>query len=716
MGGGSIIILNTVLKKADCDVYFRVLWLKPKEDSIYLINLDGLNMPFHEDYSKVCEDIRNRELVISEYDPLRKLVSEDGISKEAQTFRDEAWNSISEIALNEPEIYIKPLRNAMISKLPQACKRTTKRRLMKFWLYGKCKNSLLPDFKNRGGFGVDHLASEAKRGRPNKYHSRCWNVTDADKKKIAAGGKKYYCTKKELSMQTAYEMMLEDYYSVSLKGTNGRAIRDQNDIYPSYRQFCYWMQKLCDPTATLLSRKGEDEYNAKYRPITGKADECVNSPGERYEIDATIADIYLRSMLNPALLVGRPVIYFVMDTFSHMCVGIYICLTGPSWEGARMALHNAIFDKVNYCAKYGITISADEWPCQDVPVSLRADGGEVKSKAAANFINWLNVRIENTPPFRGDMKGIVERRFRILNQAAVSRLPGHVKTDLSGRTGTSYIDDARLNINDFTKIIIDMVITFNNTQILHKHHLRPQMIEDGIVPKPLDMWNWGVQNAPPVLRKMRSDTVMLSLLPVGEASVSGAGISFKSLMYNGEYGHQIGWFRYARRHKSFKIDVSYDPSDMSKIYYLPERDADFVTFALSTQFTAFNGCSEDEVCTYDEFAASQIAAELPNAVQAKVTFTHNTNETVDGAQKAFDSADKTESKAQSRKRITSNRRKENQAIATNKVREESQAAASDEQSSRASEDNRTVATPNGDGAPTISAFAMLLDEELDEYN
>jgi hypothetical protein len=28
------------------------------------------------------------------------------------------------------------------------------------------------------------------------------------------------------------------------------------------------------------------------------------------------------------------------------------------------------------------------------------------------------------------------------------------------RTGTSYIDDARLNINDFTTIIIDLVITY----------------------------------------------------------------------------------------------------------------------------------------------------------------------------------------------------------------------------------------------------------------
>jgi hypothetical protein len=103
------------------------------------------------------------------------------------------------------------------------------------------------------------------------------------------------------------------------------------------------------------------------------------------------------------------------------------------------------------------------------------------------------------------------RNLWIAHDNAATRVRFDLLFDFApGRTGASYIDDARLNINDITKIIIDLVITYNNTQMLHKQHLRTQMIEGGIMPKPLDTQNWGVQNAPQVLRKMRSDTVMIS--------------------------------------------------------------------------------------------------------------------------------------------------------------------------------------------------------------
>ena len=92
-----------------------------------------------------------------------------------------------------------------------------------------------------------------------------------------------------------------------------------------------------------------------------------------------------------------------------------------------MALANAMNDKVKFCAEYGISITKDDWPCSGVPGAYLADRGEMVSKSAETLINALNVRIENAPPYRGDMKGIVEQYFNTTNETALTRLPGHVK-------------------------------------------------------------------------------------------------------------------------------------------------------------------------------------------------------------------------------------------------------------------------------------------------
>ncbi len=69
-------------------------------------------------------------------------------------------------------------------------------------------------------------------------------------------------------------------------------------------------------------------------------------PGAKYQIDATVGDIYLVSQFDRSDIIGRPVMYFVMDSYSRMVTGMYVGLEGPSWAGAMMAIENAASDKV----------------------------------------------------------------------------------------------------------------------------------------------------------------------------------------------------------------------------------------------------------------------------------------------------------------------------------------------------------------------------------
>jgi len=304
-------------------------------------------------------------------------------------------------------------------------------------------------------------------------------------------------------------------------------------------------------------------------------------PGAKYQIDATVGDVYLVSRFNRADIIGRPVVYFVVDVFSRMVTGMYVGLEGPSWAGAMMAIANAASDKVRYCAEYGVDIQPEDWPCHHIPEAILGDRGEMESRSVETFINSLNVRIENAPPYRGDMKGIVERQFRTINTSTVAFLPGHVKPDMAKRGGKDYRLDAKLDLQQFTKIMILSVLNHNNEHLLEGYERDADMIANNVPPIPLKLWEWGISNCSGLLRSCDEDTVKLCLMPTGTAIVSAKGICFKGLYYLSERAIVGRWFETARSKGSFKVDVSYDPRNMSHIYiHLPgEREYDFCYLA-----------------------------------------------------------------------------------------------------------------------------------------
>jgi hypothetical protein len=289
-------------------------------------------------------------------------------------------------------------------------------------------------------------------------------------------------------------------------------------------------------------------------------------PGAKYQIDATIGDIYLVSRFNRADIIGRPILYFVIDVFSRMCTGMYVGLEGPSWAGMMMAIANAVSDKVKYCAEYGIEITEAEWPCRGVPGAILGDRGELESKAADMLVNALNVRVENAPPYRADMKGIVEQHFNTINGNTVAFLPGYVKKDNKARGGRDYRLDAKLDIHQLTKIMIQCVLHHNNYHLLESFERTSEMIADNIAPIPLEMWNWGIANRFGALRSFPEETVKLALMPADTASVTAKGIRFKGMYYQCERAVAGHWFETARAKGSWKVDISYDPRNMSVIY------------------------------------------------------------------------------------------------------------------------------------------------------
>lgn len=242
------------------------------------------------------------------------------------------------------------------------------------------------------------------------------------------------------------------------------------------------------------------------------------------------------------MIVGRPIVYGVIDVYSRLITGIYVGLEGPSWLGAMMALDNMVMDKVEFCKQFDIAINDSQWPAHHLPEIMIADRGEFEGYSVENLINNLNIKIENTSPYRGDLKGIIERQFRTINEKIKRKAPGAIQKEYRERGDRDYRLDASLNLEEFTKIIIHLVL-HHNQKIINNYPLEKEMIVEGLTATPINLWNWGIENKKGRLQTINNQNILrLNLLPKRKARITRAGIKFKGLSYGSEKAVNEQWY------------------------------------------------------------------------------------------------------------------------------------------------------------------------------
>lgn len=580
-----ILTVNTVLKrKAAADALERILWLDESDDVAFIIEIKSKKgLPYFNRLSNLRLEIASGEVAISDNDPWARVVDEDSLTEKEKQIRDAAWEAIKELVAieAEPAIYFKKGRSALIAEATgkhSLTPTTIYKYLRKFWQRGKVKNALLPDYENSGGPGKPKKIGQVKRGRPRKYGfdpdiGIGVNVDEAIKKVFRVSVSRFYNNQDENPLRVAYEQMLKEYFEEDYyyEGSVRKSILIPQNQKPTFTQFKYWhekekKEKEKGETKAMIARKGEYTYQAKGRAITGSSTAEVYGPGSRFQIDATVADVYLVSRYNRRWIIGRPVIYFVIDVFSRMIVGVFIGLEGPSWLGAMMALAYAASPKVAFCQEYEVDISEEEWPCHFLSDAILGDRGEMVSRMVNALIKNLNVGIENAAPCRADWKAIVERFFRTVQERVKPFLPGYVIPDAHKRFGKDYRLDAKLDIYQFTQIIIHCIRHHNNSNYLSSYNRSETLIASDVPPIPIKMWEWGIRNRSGCLKSYPSDIVKLNLLPTASARIMASGINFKGMRYSCDKAIREGWFDHARIRGSEEIEITYDPRTTSYAY------------------------------------------------------------------------------------------------------------------------------------------------------
>ena len=555
----------------------RVLWCDPDGSSIVVISIyDPKTLPIVRTWEEIESAFMQETALRRTVDPFAALAAPtlDLPPKHLQ-IRDNAWEKIRRLVTQEPDIYDDKHRKKLIMLDPAASKGSLDlvyEYLRRFWKRGMIKNALLPDYAKCGAPGNERSINEGvKRGRKSKLmvidpSMTGVNVDDDIRRIFNIAFKRYYNTREQNPLRRAYDLMIGHHFNIGYRVQGEVKIPvtpSANDI-PTYGQFYYWYNQQIDLVHSIISRKGRRAYELHHRPLLGDSTQMAFGPGSIYLIDATIADIYLVSAFDRSRIIGRPVVYFCICCYSRMCVGLYVGLEGPSWLTGMMALANSTIEKVSFCAEFGIEIGAEDWPCSFLPEQITADRGEFIGIQSDNLVESLNVPFANCPPYRGDLKGIVERSFRRANDTSIKWLPGAVRKREQG--DPDYRLDATLTMYEFTRILIMMCIQYNLFHRLDKYPLGRDMINDGVEPIPIELWNWGIVNRSGHLREKDPDIIRMSLLPRDKVTVTLKGIHFQGMYYSCERAIREQWFVKARMYGTWDLEASYDPRKPITIY------------------------------------------------------------------------------------------------------------------------------------------------------
>ena len=514
-----------------------------------------------------------------------ELTSKEGI------IRDKNYQHIKPL-VEDPNFYIKKVRAkhiAEILKTDEISRPYVYKLIRRYWQRGQIPNALLPDYKNSGAKGQKRIPKEKKLGRPRKILAGKGALIDEATEVLFRITIDKYILGKKFSISRAHRK-LKGLYENIFPGT-------AESEKPTRRQLSYFYNRDYTHIEKIKATFSDVIYKKDVRPRVSTATVQAHGPGSRYEIDATVADLIVVSDHDRNQPIGRPIVYIVVDVFSRFVVGWYVGFENPSYVAAIQALHLGLSDKNHVFHELQIDTDSFSWPAPGLPESILADRGELLGHQIEGLESSFKVRIENTPPYPGDAKGIVERQFRTLQAEFKPFAPGEVVGPIvKKRGGKNYWLDGKLTIAEFTEIIVSSIVMRNFVDPMTKYDRAKDMPAD-LPLIPVHLWNWGLQNRTGRLRKAETESVRIALLPREKATTSDLGVCLFGLYYSSPQIIELGWMHRASnviRPKS--VEVAYDPNCADVVYLFHKLGSREYWICRLTDFSReYRGCTFWEV-------------------------------------------------------------------------------------------------------------------------
>jgi len=406
--------------------------------------LDGIAVHIH--------NVKKRKVQTDE-DQLRQAPDEAARLKikKRHAERDARWETIRPLLIyGEGSNAVRPALEVLLSTTLGAdvrarakavgCSPTTiYTTLHRYWASGGQMNSLVADYSKVGAPGVSK-AQNRKLGRKTrlcaadkKRHEGyildkgkgpdSEKVRGSDKLKLAQG---YKLIKHGCGPFKAYLLTMSIHWAwheVLPDGTKKARLFPRKNR-PSYSQFLRWGRKLNKDKSVTELLCGARRWTQKISSRGGSVRDQVATVLHMFVFDGTSCDVYLTSMRSRLKVLPPATRLVLKDVRTGLVMGWYCGWLPPSPRTALLAVLCAAKSKVPALARFGITITDDDWPC-GLARRILADNGELKGHEATEAENQFGFALEWTPTFRGDKKGDMESQHHYDHKKLDDELPGY---------------------------------------------------------------------------------------------------------------------------------------------------------------------------------------------------------------------------------------------------------------------------------------------------
>ena len=273
------------------------------------------------------------------------------------------------------------------------------------------------------------------------------------------------------------------------------------------------------------------------------------------QIDHTPTDIQFVEVIDGGgAFVGRAYLTILVDVFSRGVLGFCLTLEAPSTLSVALCLAHAICRKEAWLESRGITHA---WPIFGRPKQIVTDSAkEFRGTAFRRGCAEYGVSIRRRNRGRVHEGGVVERLLGKLN-AVIGRHDGATGRSIADRDGYPSEKRACLTFADLERCVALAIIDHNG------------QMNEKTLKVPVKVWSAHVANSSDTTDS--AEAVLLNFLPEKQRRLTPQGVELFALHY---YAPWLGVL-VPERDRLGKLEIRYDPRDISRIYVRDPADAKF---------------------------------------------------------------------------------------------------------------------------------------------
>lgn len=391
--------LRDVLLDSKTSIYYRIVRIVSNSNTIFLSSfskeLRPLSLPEQYSIPAILKRLDSKELILVENDPFLKYESIGNLSESQKKVMNRAWEKIEPLVRRDGSIFSKDRYKAIQEQSvlePRASEPSIIKWLKTYFCGGMLKTALIADFKKCGAPGQKKVTRK---------------ISDELVKLIEIGFFKFYLNADD-SKATIQKARLDTIDQLWDSSVHGEKHFDNE----TFRR--YGLKAFPNAFQNKMWRLGRKNAMRTSRLRLHRTGDMVTGAGILYQIDWTGLDVNLVAGFNRDIYLGKPILYCVVDCYSHLLVGILITFEKASSATFMNAVYNAALDKVTFSARYGEPLNKGEWLGECVPEEIIADGGEAGSIKANELGEAFGITLGNVESYRGDLKGICENMHKTI--------------------------------------------------------------------------------------------------------------------------------------------------------------------------------------------------------------------------------------------------------------------------------------------------------------